>query len=304
MIRRLRLRFILIVMAILTLIFTAVLITFNCLFFNDTCSQALMAQSKAGFTLYFILYAVAVLILFSFVAILLSKWLIRPVQDAFDRQKQFISDASHELKTPLSVISANADVLADEIGTNTYLSYIQEEVKRMNHLVQDLLTLTRLENNTIEPLDSFDLGQLVLQSALPFESTAFEAGKTLQLNVKEDIAFTGYPDKIRQLIGILLDNAIKYSGDNPVVEISAYTRSGYTYISIKDNGIGIPTGEHKRIFDKFYRITTGDRYATSGYGIGLYYVQSVVRRHGGSIALDSAPGRGTLFTLKLPRYGK
>ena len=91
MIRRLRLRFILIVMSILTLIFTAVLITFNCLFFNDTCSQALMAQSKAGFTLYFILYAVAVLILFAFVAILLSKWLIRPVQAAFDRQKQFIS---------------------------------------------------------------------------------------------------------------------------------------------------------------------------------------------------------------------
>lgn len=200
MIRRLRLRFILIVMAILTLIFTAVLITFNCIYFSETCSKALIAQSITGFTLHFVIYALVALILFAFISILLSKWLIRPVQQAFDRQKQFISDASHELKTPLSVILANADVLSDEIGDNPFLSYIQEEAKRMNHLVQDLLTLTRLENAPTESSETFDLGQLVLQSALPFESTAFEAGKKLQMNVEEDITFNGYPDKLRQLV--------------------------------------------------------------------------------------------------------
>ena len=297
MIRRLRLRFILIVVAILTLIFTAVLITFNCLFFNDTCSQALMAQSKADFTLYFILYAVAVLILFAFFAILLSKWLIRPVQDAFDRQKQFISDASHELKTPLSVISANADVLADEIGTNTYLSYIQEEAKRMNHLVQDLLTLTRLENNTIEPLESFDLGQLVLQSALPFESTVFEAGKTLQLNVKEDIAFTGYPDKIRQLIGILLDNAIKYSNEGGLISLTLSACRGNPVLEVFNTGRGIPAEEHTNIFERFYRIDPCRCRNSGSYGLGISIAHSIATLHNAKIVVDSEPGEYVRFKI-------
>ena len=297
MIRHLRLRFIFIVMAILTLIFIAVLITFNCLFFSDTCSQALMEQSKTIFALYFILYAVAALILFAFVAILLSKWLIRPVQDAFNRQKQFISDASHELKTPLSVISANADVLADEIGDNTYLSYIREETKRMNHLVQDLLTLTRLENNTTESLESFDLSQLVLQSALPFESTAFEAGKTLQLNVKEDIAFTGYPDKIRQLIGILLDNAIKYSNEGGLISLTLSACRGNPVLEVFNTGRGIPAEEYTNIFERFYRIDPCRCRNSGSYGLGLSIAHSIVTLHNAKIVIDSEPGEYVRFKI-------
>ena len=89
-----------------------------------------------------------------------------------------------------------------------------------------------------------------------------------------------------------------------MITIGAMTRSGYTYIIIEDQGIGIPDSEQKRIFDKFYRITEGDNYTTSGHGLGLYYVQSIVKRHHGSITVESTLGKGSSFTLKLPRYGK
>ena len=297
MIRRLRLRFILIVMAILTLIFSAVLATFNCIYYSETCSQAIMEQDPSVFTLHFLLYATAALIIFAFISILLSKWLIRPVQQAFDRQKQFISDASHELKTPLSVISANADVLAAEIGNNTYLSYIQEEAKRMNHLVQDLLTLTRLENATTQPPESFDLGQIVLQSALPFESTAFEAGKTLQLQVNEGIDFTGYPDKIRQLVGILLDNAIKYSNEGGLISLKLCACRGNPILEVYNTGRGILPEEQTYIFERFYR---GDpcRCRNSGsYGLGLPIAHSIVTLHNAKIVVESEPGEYVRFKI-------
>ena len=108
---------------------------------------------------------------------------------------------------------------------------------------------------------------------------------------------------LRGIISAIIDNAIKYSEGRPMITIRATTRSGYTYLTIEDQGVGIPDDEQKRIFDKFYRVTKGNNYTTSGYGLGLFYVKSIVKRHNGSIAVESSPGKGSRFTIKLPRYG-
>ncbi len=242
----------------------------------------------------------AVLLLLTILGFLcagLSKWLVRPVEKAFSQQKQFISDASHELKTPLSVISANADVLADEIGDNPFLSYIQSETNQMNHLVQDLLTLTRLESVTTESPENFDLGSVVLQAALPFESTAFEAGKTLKLEVDDIASFSGYAGKIQQLVGILLDNAIKYSNPDGLIRLKLSLYRGNPVLEVYNTGRGISVEEQEHIFERFYR---GDRARcrdSGSYGLGLPIAQSIAALHGARIVVESEPGQFARFRI-------
>jgi len=190
-----------------------------------------------------------------------------------------------------------SDVLADEIGENPYLSYIRSETNQMNHLVQDLLTLTRLESVNTESPEDFDLSCLVLQSALPFESTVFEAGKTLQLDVKDGISFSGYPDKIRQLVGILLDNAIKYSNTGGLISLNLYASRGNPVLEVYNTGRGITPEEQKNIFERFYR---GDscRCRNSGsYGLGLSIAHSIVALHNARILVESEPGEYVRFKV-------
>lgn len=227
-------------------------------------------------------------------------------------RRDLTHNITHELKTPIAAAYASLDAMRtmpeiaeDSHRRNEYVDISLGELKRLNVMVEEILRSSTEEFTTVElRLEECDVVSVVRQVCASLELRYAQRGVTWCVDVEKGCSVVADRFYLEGALMAVVDNAIKYSGGNPIVEISAYTRSGYTYISIKDNGIGIPTGEHKRIFDKFYRITTGDRYATSGYGIGLYYVQSVVRRHGGSIALDSEPGRGTLFTLKLPRYGK
>lgn len=227
-------------------------------------------------------------------------------------RRDLTHNITHELKTPIAAAYASLDAMRtmpeiaeDSHRRNEYVDISLGELKRLNVMVEEILRSSTEEFTTVElRLEECDVVSVVRQVCASLELRYAACGVEWRVAVEDGCSVVADRFYLEGALMAVVDNAIKYSGVNPVVEISAYTRSGYTYISIKDSGIGIPTGEHKRIFDKFYRITTGDRYATSGYGIGLYYVQSVVRRHGGSIALDSAPGRGTLFTLKLPRYGK
>lgn len=270
---------------------------------SDTGSSIAFLDRSAAYkglyrVLFFSITTVLILLaILTFLCAALSKWLVRPVERAFAQQKQFISDASHELKTPLSVISANADVLADEIGENPYLSYIRSETYQMNHLVQDLLTLTRLESVNTESPEDFDLSCLVLQSALPFESTVFEAGKTLQLDVKDGISLSGYPDKIRQLVGILLDNAIKYSNNSGLISLNLYASRGNPVLEVYNTGRGITPEEQKNIFERFYR---GDscRCRNSGsYGLGLSIAHSITALHNARIIVESEPGEYVRFKV-------
>ena len=180
--------------------------------------------------------------------------MLQPVQASFDRQKQFVWDASHEFKTPLAVISANAELLSRQVGPNEYLGYIQSEMKRTDNLVQGLLTLARMDKGTVTAeMKRFDLSQALLGVALPFESTVFEAGRPLQTDVPEGVFIRGDEAMLQQLVLILLSNALKYSNEGGLIRLSLMQKGRGAVITVYNTGAGIAPENLEKIFDRFYR---------------------------------------------------
>ena len=247
-----------------------------------------------------ILITSAACILLSLLAWLLIRRMVQPVEDAFTRQKQFVSDASHELKTPLAVISANAEVLEQEIGENEYLGYIRSEVRRTDTLVHNLLTLARLDRSKSgAEMKRFDLSRAVLDVSLPFESTVYEAGKTMETDVPEGIDCLGDEDMIKQLTVILLSNALKYSNPGGRIEISLKSHGKQRELRVFNTGDSIPQEDQERIFNRFWRADPAHSRDTGGHGLGLAIAKTIVETHRGRIAVDSQAGKGTAFTVTL-----
>ena len=248
-----------------------------------------------------ILIAAASCVLLSLLAWLLIRRMVRPVEDAFTRQKQFVSDASHELKTPLAVISANAEVLEQEIGENEYLGYIRSEVRRTDTLVNNLLTLARMDRGGADtvPMQSFDLSRALLNVTLPFESTVYEAGKTMETDIPDGIDCTGNEEMIKQLVVILLSNALKYSDDGGRIEVSLKARGKQREIRVFNTGKAISPEDREHIFDRFWRADPAHGRETGGHGLGLAIARTIADAHKGKISVDSREGEGTAFTVTL-----
>lgn len=235
-------------------------------------------------------------------ALLLIRRMLRPVQDAFERQKQFVWNASHELKTPLAVISANAEALSAEIGENESLSYIQSEIRRTDRLVQNLLTLARMDGGRMQPaLRSFDLSRALTGVTLPFESAVFEAGRTLKTHIDEGVECTGDEEMLKQLAVILLGNALKYSNDGGEIDVRLSRRDGRPVLEVQNTGTPIPPESLPRIFDRFYRVDDSHNRENPGNGLGLSIARSIVQAHRGEIAVQSDAQRGTTFRVTLPK---
>lgn len=235
-------------------------------------------------------------------ALLLIRRMLRPVQDAFERQKQFVWDASHELKTPLAVISANAEALSAEIGENESLSYIQSEIRRTDRLVQNLLTLARMDGGRMQPtLHSFDLSRALTGVTLPFESAVFEAGRTLKTHIDEGVECTGDEEMLKQLAVILLGNALKYSNDGGEIDMRLSRRDGRPVLEVQNTGTPIPPESLPRIFDRFYRVDDSHNRENPGNGLGLSIARSIVQAHRGEIAVQSDAQHGTTFRVTLPK---
>lgn len=234
-------------------------------------------------------------------AYLLIRRMLRPVQASFDRQKQFVWDASHEFKTPLAVISANAELLSREIGPNEYLGYIQSEVKRTDNLVQSLLTLARMDKGAVAAeIKRFDLSNALLGVALPFESTVFEAGRTLETNVPEGIFCRGDEAMLQQLAVILLSNALKYSDQGGLIRLSLAQKGRGAIITVFNTGEGIAPENLERIFDRFYREDVSHNSAIAGNGLGLAIARTIVQAHKGHIRAESDYGKSATFIVTLP----
>lgn len=247
-----------------------------------------------------ILVAAVACLLLSLLAALLIREMVKPVEDAFTRQKQFISDASHELKTPLAVISANAEVLEQEIGKNEHLEYIRSEVRRTDSLVRNLLALARMNRNDAgTDMKRFDLSHAVLDVTLPFESTVYEAGKTLEIDVPDGIDCLGNEEMIKQLTVILLSNALKYSDPGGRIEVSLKTKGKQREIRVFNTGEPIEPDNRERIFDRFWRADPAHGRDTGGHGLGLAIARSIVEKHKGRITVDSPEGTGNAFTVML-----
>ncbi|MBQ8087466.1 MAG: HAMP domain-containing histidine kinase [Clostridia bacterium] len=239
-------------------------------------------------------------ILLSLGAIWLIHRLIRPVDEAFERQKQFVWDASHELKTPLAVISANAQLLEADLGDNEELGYIRSEVDRSDKLIQSLLTLARMDKGSVKAeLKRFDLSHAAYSVLLPFESTVFEAGKTLEMDIPEGIQCVGDEEMIKQLLVILMSNALKYSDEGGSIRTRIFAKGDKRIIEVFNTGPAIPKEAQAKIFDRFYRVDSSHNSEIPGSGLGLAIAKSIVEAHKGKITVESAEGGGTTFTVTL-----
>lgn len=229
---------------------------------------------------------------------ILTKRAMRPMQETFERQRQFISDAGHELKTPLTIISANVDILHDEIGENKWLSYIQSQAERMRVLVGEMMNLTKLEMGDKEKdFVDFSLSEAVSGAALPFEGQAFEQEKQLELEIQEDISYHGNPDQIKQLVGIFMDNALKYSKEHGEIRVTLQQVQNKKTLKVYNTGKGIPESEKEKIFQRFYRSDASRARATGGYGLGLSIAQSIADAHKIRIQVDSEYEHWICFIL-------
>ena len=229
---------------------------------------------------------------------ILTKRAMRPMQATFERQRQFISDAGHELKTPLTIISANVDILQDEIGKNKWLSYIHAQTERMRILVNEMMNLTKLEMGSPEKeFTTFSLSAAISSAALPFESQAFEQKKQLELDIQEDLQYTGNMEQIKQLVGIFMDNAMKYSKPEGEIRVTLQQTRDKKVLKFFNTGKGVTEEEKEKIFERFYRSDSSRARNTGGYGLGLSIAKSIADTHKIKIQVESIPDQWICFIL-------
>ena len=230
------------------------------------------------------------LIFIFFISILLANWTIKPVAKAWDQQKQFIADASHELKTPLTVISTNTDVILsnsnDTVESQSkWLNYIKNETIRMTKLVNSLLYIAKYDaNETKILLKKINLSNIISSICLQYEPLIYENNKKLITNIDNNITIMGDEDKIKQLLNILMDNALKYSLNNGIIKISLKkNKQSNVYITVSNSSETINKEQLNKIFDRFFRIDSSRNRKTGGSGLGLNIAKSIVEIHKGSI---------------------
>lgn len=244
----------------------------------------------------------AALLLLLGVSILLARWATRPVAKAWQQQRQFLSDASHELKTPLTVILSNAELLEAaplEDRPARWADNIRSEAGQMKSLVEEMLTLARADNAVpTAVMGEVSLSDLATDCVLAFEPVAFEAGKPLEDQIAGDVSVLGDRDKLRQLLSILLDNAIKYGREGQSVRLILERTDRQAVLRVQNTGDPIPPEQLSHLFERFYR-ADASRGEKSGFGLGLAIAKQIVTLHRGSIRAESAEGV-TTFTCTLP----
>jgi len=253
-----------------------------------------------------LLIGVAALVVFFLVSIFLSRWAVGPVELAWQKQRQFIADASHELKTPLTVILSNAEMLSadgnhSEEKNSRRIEHIRAEAARMKNLVEDMLTLAKTDS-TKDTLvwKRVDFSFLMTSTVLTFEPIIFDERKKLTYQVQDKIFVPGDAQRLQQLLSILLDNALKYCPAAGLIKISLQEADKKTaLVAVYNDGEPIPKEEIPQIFQRFYRLDQS-RSASGSFGLGLAIAESIVREHRGKIWAESGEQNGNTFFVALP----
>lgn len=254
----------------------------------------------------FLMVSLVTLIAIYFVSRFFANRSIKPIQEAFNKQTQFIADASHELKTPLAVINTNVDVLLSNgteiIDSQTkWLNYIKSEVERMSKLTNDLLYLTQIDYSCAKMFYSnFDLSKAVESVLLTMEAVIYENNLNLEYVLEPNIMFNGNSEQLQQVVMILLDNALKYTNENGNIKLDLKKENTNILLTITNTGKGISPENLPKIFDRFYRVDKSRSRESGGYGLGLAIGKAIIEQHGGRISVNSVVDKSTTFKLEFP----
>ena len=214
----------------------------------------------------------------------ITKWITDPVKEAFNKQKDFIADASHELKTPLAVMMASVDCIEVNKKNEKYINNMKSESDRMNNLITKLLDLSKSENGTDKELYTINnLSKIVEKRALVFESLAFENNVCIETNLEKDIMLKCSKSEIDEVVSILIDNAIKHSYQNSIIKVNLYKDKNNIILDVINNGKDIPIEECDKIFERFYRSDKSRNRESNRYGLGLAIAKNIVTNHDGQI---------------------
>ncbi|MBE7065696.1 MAG: sensor protein DltS [Ruminococcaceae bacterium] len=241
---------------------------------------------------------------FFIISYILSKWLLSPIKNSMQQQMLFIADASHELKTPITIISANTDIIASHseetvASQQKWLGYIKDEAQRMTDLLNNMIFLARNDSGTKQDIKTVvSLSDVVWDSVLPLESVAYEKNKTLTSDIEPDIKIIGDEKKLHQLVVILIDNAIKYANENGTVSVKLTSKQGKVKLFVRNTtDAAIPPEKIRHIFDRFYRVDSSRARKEGGYGLGLAIAKTIVDEHRAIICVKSSVEKGTMFTV-------
>ncbi len=258
-------------------------------------------------------FGTAGMIILIFISIGLSRWIAKPVAEAWSKQQRFVADASHELKTPITVISASLDIISsnknEAVSTQgRWLDNIRTELERMRQLIIDMLTLAKMDssNDSLPKSASgafsrMSLSDTVCDTCLSFESVAFESGKQLCADeIEEGIFINGDEKALHRLTAILVDNALKNSDNNGKIIVTLKRSKNDAVLTCSNTGSGIPKEAIDRIFERFYRADDSRNRETGGFGLGLAIAKAIIDEHKGKITVESIPDKLTSFIARLP----
>ena len=244
-----------------------------------------------------ILFYIIVDVLLYFVSLKITSWIIKPAEEAFQKQKDFIADASHELKTPLAVIMASSDELKSDKKNSKYVENIKYESDRMSHLITSMLDLSKIESGVNK--DNYkleNLSKIVEKIALTFEGIAFEESVKIISSIESDISFKCSREEIEKVCSILLDNAIKHSYKDSVIHVNLMKDKNMIKLEVINKGDPIKEENYEKIFERFYRIDKARNRKENRYGLGLAIAKNIVLNHNGAISVCSNNGT-TTFTV-------
>ncbi|MBQ6497154.1 MAG: HAMP domain-containing histidine kinase [Bacilli bacterium] len=232
---------------------------------------------------------------------ILTERIIKPAEESFAKQKEFIADASHELKTPLAVIMASSDELKKDKKNTKYVDNIKYESERMNNLIKSLLDLSKLENGvSIDNYKEENISKIVERTCLTFEAIAFENSIDIDTNIEKDIKLKCSKDEIERLVSIILDNAIKHSYKDSSIKVNLKKDKNSIILEITNSGDPIKSGDEEKIFERFYRADKSRKRDSNRYGLGLAIAKNIVINHKGTIKAYSKEGL-TTFKINLKK---
>lgn len=247
-----------------------------------------------------VIIAVSAFVAFSLILVLVSKRAVKPYIEAMEKQKRFITDAGHEIKTPLAIISANNEVIEMISGKTEWTESINNQVKRLSELTKQLVSMAKMDEDFEPVFAEFNISDAVYDTASPFVTLAESKNKKARMDITDGIMYTGDEGMIRQAVSVLMDNAVKYADDGGDIIVSLKSAGKNINISVFNTCSEPPEGDMDLLFDRFYRADSSRSRETGGYGIGLSIAKSIVDIHKGKITAKAQNG-GVIFEITLKK---